>query len=72
MARGEAALTKRLDELTELHTDLVRQIGQQQQATEKQFADLRAIVAQLGEQAKAKPPRAGNMAEVRLFLGDAE
>jgi cell division septal protein FtsQ len=72
MASVEAAITKRVDELTELHADLARQVGIQQGAVEKQLADLRAIVTQLGEQAKQKPVAAGNMADVRRFLGDPE
>ena len=72
MSRGEAALTDRLNSLTELHDDLVRQFGIQQAATQKQFADLRAIVTQLGEQAKQKPAVAGNMADIRRFMGEVE
>ena len=72
ISRGEAALTDRLNSLTELHDDLVRQFGIQQAATQKQFADLRAIVTQLGEQAKQKPAVAGNMADVRRFMGEVE
>lgn len=69
MRHAEAALAQRMDVLGELHTDLVRQVGIQQGATGKQLADLRAIVSQLGEQAKAKPTVARNMADIRGFMG---
>ena len=72
LARGEAALTRRVDELAELHADLVRQIAIQQAETAKQLADIRAIVTQLGKQAKVKPTIAGNMAEIRRFMGDTD
>jgi hypothetical protein len=36
---------------------------------EKQLSDLRAIVAQMGEQAKHKPAVARSMAEIRRFIG---
>ncbi len=67
MARGEAALTKRMDSQKLLHEDLVQQFGIQQAATAKQLADLRAIVTQLGETAKQRPAIARTMAEVRRF-----
>ncbi len=70
MARCEAALTKRVDAQAELHDDLVRQFGIQQAAVNKQFADLRAVVAEMREQAKARPAVARNMAEVRRFTGE--
>ncbi len=72
MARGEVALTKRMDTQTELHDDLVQQFGIQQAAVTKQLADLRAVVAEMREQAKARPAVARTMADVRLFTGDGE
>ena len=72
MSRSEVALTERIDALTELHKDLVRQVGLHRSDTLKQCTDLRAIVAQLGEQAKQKPAVAGNMADIRRFMGDAD
>lgn len=66
------ALTKRLDELVGLHEDLVRQVAESNASYAKQFADLRAIVAHLGETAKRKPLTARSMADIRRFTGDDE
>ncbi len=53
--------------LLEFHQDLVRQVGLQQAATQKQFVDLRAIVAQNDAQARQKPLAARSMADIRRF-----
>lgn len=68
-ASSQAALTKRFDEMQELHDDLVRQHGIQQKDLLKQLADLRAIVANLDTQQKQRPAVARSMADIRQFIG---
>ncbi len=70
LANSQAALTERLNVLTSLHVDLVQQVGSQNAAKDKQLNDLRAIVAQMGEQAKQKTAVARSMADIRRFTGD--
>ena len=72
MSRGEAGLTKRLEDLEAAVEDLVRQIGLQKRDLDKQLSDLRAVVAEASQQTKQKPVVARTMADIRRFTGDDE
>ena len=68
LAATEAALTKRVDELLQRHEDLVRNIGIQRMSSDKQFGDMRAILAHQAEETKQQRPTvARTMAEIRRF-----
>jgi hypothetical protein len=83
LADSETALTTRVGELEKLVAlqgagmhEMFLQLSESCATTgriqEGHFADLRAIVVQLGAQAKAKPGLAGNMADIRRFMGDVD
>ncbi len=76
ISRSEARMLRQTDaqesSLREAIANLSQDLAETGRNHEKQLSDLRAIVAQLGEQAKQKPPMAGSMADVRRFIGDSE
>jgi uncharacterized coiled-coil DUF342 family protein len=77
LERVEKSLIARIAELNERHVDLVNHVGELQRKRaeidrghDKQLADLRAILANLNEQAKnAQPAVARSMADIRRFTG---